>query len=336
MNEIALCYDRRVPPSRATPFHTGCLAPLTALASADRWIWDVHFRRKPWSTLSLGECSATVYAGLAGVLTVVRNRKGWSARTHSTYSGSVRTDWSDDWSIARPLVDFCEFVPGLVDFVRDATDVARASGQFTNTEGLVHAAFSNGVDQGRAHIDGLRIVDREASVGFRSRPDSQQWMDGVNQRLGGALRETECDESWWPPKLPRGTGCDFLCTDGSVLYAVEAKPATAGAGIVAGPLQVRAYAELFADWIRSEPEHAAIIEAMVDQRHRIGFGSAAPQVALALPVVPVLLVGPGAVSDEICRRAHFVADSITGVASPGVELLQWWRVDAAGAVTVWQ
>lgn len=333
-NELPLNYDRRVPPSFVAPFQSGCLAPLTALARSDRWIWDVHFRRKAWSTLSRGECSLTIYAGMTSVLTFVRNRNGWYVKTHRTYSESDRTGWSDDWSIARPLVDFGEFVPGLVDFVLDATDVARASGQFTDTEGLVHAAFSNGVDHGRTHLDGLRIVDREANVGFRSKSESQQWMNGITARLGAAIGDTNCDESWWPPKLPRGAGCDFLCTDGSVLYAVEAKPATSGSGIVSGPLQVRAYAELFADWIASEPEHAAIIEAMVDQRHRVGFGGAAPQVGAPLPVVPVLLVGPGAVSDEVYRRARFVADAITGVGSTGVEPLQWWRVDAAGRVTV--
>ncbi|MCZ2109256.1 MAG: hypothetical protein LC118_06790 [Dehalococcoidia bacterium] len=335
-NEMPLCFDRRVPPNFVTPFQTGCLAPSTALAGSDRWVWDVHFRRKAWSTLSRGECSLTIYAGMTSVLTIVRNRNGWSARTHRTYSGAARTGWSDDWSTARPLVDFCEFVPGLVDFVRDATDVARESGQFTDTEGLVHAAFANGVDHGRAHIDGLRIVDREANVGFRSKPESQLWMQNINQRLGGALQETGRDEPWWPPKLPRGTGCDFLCTDGSVLYAVEAKPATAGSGIVSGPLQVRAYAELFAAWIRSEPGHAAIIEATVHQRHRIGFGGPAPQVAVSLPAVPVLLVGPGAVSEETHRRALLVASSIASVASPGVEPLQWWRVDPAGRVSIWQ
>jgi hypothetical protein len=332
---MRLSYDRRTPDHVVDEFEHGCLSPLIALGRSDRWTWDVYFRRKAGSTLERGRCALTVYAGLTSVLTVVRDRDGWSATTHATYATSDRTSWSSQWGLTRPLSEFCEFVPDLVDFVLDATEVAQSSGQHTKSEGRVHAAFANGVDHDRAHLEGLRIVDREASVGFASKPDSQQWMSDTTARLAAALADTVSDEAWWPPRLPRGTGCDFVCTDGSALYAVEAKPATAGAGITAGPMQVRVYAELFADWIASQPEHAAIIETMVEQRHRIGFGRSAPPVVSALPVVPVLLVGDGDVPTDARRRAELVAGSISGVSSAGVAALQWWRVDAAGRVTAW-
>lgn len=327
-------YDRRVLPNFVEVFDDGCLSKLPELARSDRWIWDVHFRRKAGSTLSLGASWFTIYAGMGAILTISRNRSGWAANSHATYRclGSWPTESAD----RQPLESLSLFTDRLVDFVREATELARTNQRFVAREGLVHAAFASGIDNGGGGLDDLRLIDHEASVGFESRVTSAAWWEPFHLRLGSALESTAVGERWWPPRLPGGSGCDFLCTDGTHLFAVEAKPAGATAGITAGPLQVRTYAELFADWIAGEPEHVAILEAMIDQRHRVGFGGPAVEVRSRLPVVPVLLVGDGDVSAEAERRAQLVAHAADAVRSPGVAPMQWWRVDRAGRVTDWE
>lgn len=326
-------YDRRALPSFVGVFEHGGLSKLPELARSDRWIWDIHFRRKAPSTLSYGASTFTIYAGMGAILSISRNRSGWAAESHSAYR--QLTSWPTEAEQRQPLESLSLQADRLVDFVRNATEMARTNRRFVAREGLVHAAFAAGVDRREEPLDGLRLIDHEASVGFESRATSAAWWDSFHDRLRSALKDA-VHARWWPPELPRGSGCDFLCTDGTQLFAVEAKPADELKGITEGPLQVRAYAELFAGWIAGELEHVAIIEGMIDQRHRVGFGGSAVEVRPRLQVVPVLLVGDGDVTAEAVRRAQIVARAADAVRSPGVAPMQWWRVDRSGRVTDWR
>lgn len=331
-NGRELGYDRRVAGQFLAEFGPGGrLDSVAEFVHRDRAFRDLHLRRPPFTALSVGPFELTVYAGMSGVLTIRCARDRWSARTHRAHA--ALDSWNEVWRLSCPIGQFVTYVPGLLLFLEAVT--RRVEGQSRhNKEGRVHAGSADAVDHGRTLVPSLRIVDREASVGFSSGPCRDSWIASFHSRVSASLSQVDAGEQW-SPHLPPGTGCDFWCTDGHALYAVEAKAAGSGKGIGNGPLQVRQYAELAADWIASHSAHTEVLSGMINQRSRLGFGAPAPLMADRPPVVPVLLVGPGKVSAEWERRARMAAKLIEPVTSPGVTALQWWRLDSDGRVSEW-
>jgi|GEM_PF-3590052 len=322
-------YDRRVPDDFLEAFTTGCLAPLTLRVHSDRSIWDMCARREAGSSFDRGRCWMTIYAGLSGVLNIHRKQNGWSLSIHKSYQ--ALPEWNPAWSIPQSIEQLCADIEGLLAFLDAAAARVRQNRSFFEGEGRVHASFAAGDRSGNeSWCPDLRLVDREANVGFASEAHRTGWIAARNSRFAAALQQVNISASWWPPPLPKGAGCDFLCTDGQVLYAVEAKPASASKGITAGPLQVQMYAELFAAWVGCDANHQAIVDRMVEQRQRLGLGRAGTPLVANPQVVPVLLIGAGTPSPNALARARLVANTIASYRSAGVDAMQWWRVDSDG------
>lgn len=329
---MCFTYDRRVPDELLDVFITGCLEPMVTHVQADRSIWDMWARRQAGSSLDRGHCWMTIYAGLSGVLNIHRKQHTWSITTHRSYQALPQ--WKPAWSVPGPLDGLCADIGRLLEFLDAATGRVRERRSFLDGEGRVHAAFASGDrDDNQSWCQVLRLVDREASVGFASEAHRTAWIAGRNACFEAELSKVDLNESWWPPRLPRGTGCDFVGTDGQVLYAIEAKPAPASKGITEGPLQVQLYAELFAAWVGCEANHQAIVDRMAEQRYRLGLGRAGTPLVANPNVVPVLLIGPGESSPTALDRARRVANAIDPCRSPGVEPIQWWRVDRGGRLS---
>jgi hypothetical protein len=283
-----LVLDRRVPDGFLESLGPdGPLGFLLRMALEDRELLDLQLRRKVGSTPECG--AATLYAGLTAVLTVE-----WSGSTSSGAGPRARADchrhyrgvgggplalagsFQPSWRYMQPAnvlaaqsAELTAHARAIIDFVRDKKTL-------TDKEGRVHASIAATQDPDYV------AVNREVTIGFANDDARLRWMAALKARFTPALGPL----AW----KPLGTGLDFLGIDTQGrLLAIEAKPKR-GSGIPRGPMQVRAYAELLADWIAAEPDARQIVEGMGAQRCTLGLSPFPPPLAGKLVVVPVLAI----------------------------------------------
>lgn len=113
---------------------------------------------------------------------------------------------------------------------------------------------------------------------------------------------------------------------------MEAKPASAAAGIVGSPAQVGLYAAMYAGWLREVGTDAvAVLRAELQQRRALGLlQEPTPRELADVPaVVPVVAIGPGLVSPEVWARLAAVHAAVDGLFE-GVDPLLVWRLQQDG------
>ena len=89
-----------------------------------------------------------------------------------------------------------------------------------------------------------------------------------------------------------------------------------------------------ATWLESDPAAPSLVNAMVDQRRRIGLPTPNYHVPSTEPVrvVPIIAVGPVALSKGATTRMYEVHRALQGVPplSPLIDPLEIWLHDANG------
>lgn len=146
------------------------------------------------------------------------------------------------------------------------------------------------------------------------------------------------DPKAWLKYREFGTSPDILAVDGEGrLIVAEAKPFRYTSGIVKGPIQARFYAGLIAAWMRHDLDASAQLRKMLEQRVAVGLSHGpVPAFRADTPVVPVLAIGPGDVSEVAIRHATDLRAALADLrpAEAGVAAAtEIWRLDEEGNVT---
>ena len=289
----------------------GPLHSLITRRNIEPSLLDVQLRRAPKNP---SHCWASLYVGLTTVLDVHERAGAIWLDAHPTHKKNGRFDPS--WSVPRPLDAMVRAWPQVEDYLNKA--ISRLDGHHTDFEGRMHAAMCSG------YPSSYRVINREASPSFESEPVKKHLIERIGQPLWEAMSLASSREPWWPgvryAKSPKrfGTSPDVLALDGEGrLLVIEAKPPGALEGITWGPVQVRFYADMFAELFRRQPSASDHIAIMLEQRIALGLTSPG-RVDLAKPlrIVPVLAIGAGRASREAIKRATMVQDAINECAKP--------------------
>jgi hypothetical protein len=307
----------------------GPLRDVVAWRDADLQLRDVQLRREPKGRRSW----VTLYLGLTSVLDVDELGGNFRCRAHPTHQ--ERGAFDPSWSEWRALPEFLDVWPDIWGYLDSV--VHRVDRQWTEAEGRVHALLGNGTQPG------LTIIDREASVAFRDQGTKDRLLQTWRAPLLAALAGVGDGAAWSGPvtSTPFGTSPDFIAVDGDGrLLVLEAKPATATAGIVRGPAQVRLYAAMYAEWFAQDPDAVAVLNTELAQRQSVGLLPPDARTTLAEPVtiVPVLAIGPGVTSPEAWARLRAVQHAVheAGPSLPHTEALEVWRLSRTTAPSLWR
>jgi hypothetical protein len=292
---MELAYDRRAPPALLEVLEPGGWAhSLVEYGRAGQFALDLQLRGyagKPghWATL---------YVGLTKVVDLhYKPSKGFRLDVHPSYR--QKWGWSTDWEVSQPGEQLGARWPAVEDYLER---VIPSVGSRYLKEGAVQSAISGFASQD------LVVIDREAAIAF----PNQRAKTAITNRLFKPLLlalDRPHDPAWWKSRpTSLGGECDALAvTRNGHLLAIEVKPAKATATITWAPLQVRHYANLFAEWTNQDwagqAESACdIIQGMVDQRVRLGLvDDVRPHIGRHIDVQPVIAIGRG-YSKEAVRR----------------------------------
>jgi hypothetical protein len=134
-----------------------------------------------------------------------------------------------------------------------------------------------------------------------------------------------------------GTSCDILgADDDGRLIVAEAKPSSYRTGIVTGPIQVRFYAGLISRWLELDPKAPELLHRMLDQRIEVGLSKGFTGIFQAeMPIVPVLAIGDGDVSDRALAHAADVRQALASARSSEsgrVEPMEIWLLRPDGNI----
>ena len=304
------------------------LRPAGALHSAVSWrhgdvrLRDVQLRKQPKGPASW----VSLYLGLTSVLDIYEQRGLFRLDAHATHraaAGGFDPSWRS-WQTLEELSRQWRRVESYLDRV-----VHKVHPRWLDSEGRVHALIAGSAPTG------FSVVNREASIAFANQPTKDRLCAGWEQTVKQALSLTRRTEPWWTALSDRRTGTspDFIALDDAGrLLVIEAKPATAAAGITWGPAQVTFYAAMYAAWLTEAGEAAqASLRQQLEQRRALGLVADDGERSLGAPpeVVPVLAIGPGMVSPEAWSRLAAVADAVAGQ-FPGVAPLEVCRLAADG------
>ncbi|MEX1046435.1 MAG: hypothetical protein WD757_03115 [Actinomycetota bacterium] len=304
-------YDRRIPRALRTALD-GTLQPLVERRNENPALIDLQHRR---DTKDAAHSWVSLYVGLSTVLDVHArdtDKSGETAdfwlATHATYraNSGFEAEWSQPMSSSR-LSDQWKDVDRYLDRVTLAVKK-----QFTEQEGLVHAAMCS------SKPESYRAIDREAAPAFRNDATKSRLIEQIGKPILEAVAADDCKEDWWPSirfaSSPKrfGTSPDILAIDkAGRLLVIEAKPSRATDGITWGPAQLRFYADLWAALLASNPSVKDNIASMLETRVSLGLASPG-QSTLAKPlrIVPILAIGAGRASRTAIKRAAMVQEAI--------------------------
>jgi len=299
----------------------GPLHGAVTWCAGDPSLRDLQLRRAPKGPTSW----ASLYVGLTSVLDVVEQHGQFRVTAHTTHraAGGFNAAWGA-WQSIGDLTAAWPEVRGYLDAA-----AAKVHGRWTDSEGRVHALLST------SPHTGVTLINRETSVSFSNQPTKDQLCEGWATALTALLRADGRSEPWWINQLEKrlGTSPDFLAVDDAGrLLVIEAKPASAAAGITWSPAQVTFYSTMYAAWLAEAGEAARTsLEQQLSQRRTLGLvpGDADRQLAWPPIVVPVLAIGPGMVSPEVWGRLDAVATTLRPAAS-GLAPLEIWRLTSDG------
>lgn len=279
---MPLSYDRRAPEDLIKALAPGGWAhSLVEYGRAGQFALDLQLRgyagkHGHWATL---------YVGLTKVIDLhYRPSKGFRLDVHPSYR--EKWGWSADWESSQSADRLADQWPSVEDYLER---VIPSVGARYLKEGAVQSAISGFASQD------LVVIDREAAIAFTNQREKTAV---TNQLFSPLLRAIDRpnDAAWWKARpTSLGGECDALAVtrDGHLL-AIEVKPAKATGTISWAPLQVRHYANLFAEWTRQTDNASEIIQGMVDQRVRLGLvEDVRPRIGKRIEVQPVVAIGRG-------------------------------------------
>ncbi|MDP9398648.1 MAG: hypothetical protein M3P96_12905, partial [Actinomycetota bacterium] len=281
----------------------GPLHGAVAWRHEDVGLRDVQLRRQPKGSGSW----ASLYLGLTSVLDIHEQRGLFRLAAHNTHRAAGFDPSWRSWQALEALAQQWPRVERYLDRV-----VPTVHSRWLDSEGQVHALIA-----GSART-GFSVVNREASLAFANQPAKDRLCADWERTLKRAILTSGRTEPWWTALSARrmGTSPDFIAVDDAGrLLVIEAKPATAAAGITWGPAQVTFYAATYAAWLAESGEAAqASLRQQLEQRRALGLLVDHGERALGAPpeVVPVLVIGPGMVSPEAWSRLAGVADAVEG------------------------
>jgi len=303
----------------------GPLHSVMAWRQEDLVLRDVQLRHEPKGPASW----VSLYLGLTSILDIVERAGEFRLRAHPTHR--ARGQFGDSWDSWQSLGVLTQRWPKVQDYL--SRIVHEVDHRWLDSEGKVHALLAASANTG------FSVINREASISFSNQPTKKKLVDGWTKAVGQALDTG--DTSPWLTALRAkklGTSPDFLAVDDAGrLLVIEAKPATAAAGIVGAPAQVGLYAAMYAAWLDQVGDAGtAELTAELVQRRRLGLvpGLAERFLAARPQVVPVLAIGPGVVSPEVWERVRSVAQALSSSAlSQGVAPLEVLRLTVDGTPT---
>lgn len=299
----------------------GPLHSAVAWSQADPRLRDVQLRKQPKGAASW----ASFYVGLTSVLDIYEVGGQFRLKAHATHRAAAGFDPSwDSWQALDALAERWAQVELYLEKVS-----THVHPMWLNTEGKVHALISNSTRTG------FSVINREASISFVNQATKDGLGKGWSDAIRDGLRSVDRSDAWFTALLTKSLGMspDFIAVDNDGrLLIIEAKAASAAAGITWGPAQVTFYACMYAAWLAEAGDEArAILQRGLEQRRALRLVPPAAQRALAAPpdVVPVLAIGPGIVSPEVWSRLSVVAEALTGM-SNGTAPLEVCRLAADG------
>ncbi len=216
----------------------GPLEGVVAWRNNDPGLQDVQLRREPKGRASW----ASLYLGLTSVLDVYEPHGRFRLKAHKTQreAGGFRADWLS-W---QSLPELKQRWGGIVAYLERVEPLVQA--RWTQTEGGTHGLIAGRLRAGT-------VFQREASLSFLDQPTKDELVGQWRSGLLDALSSTGRTEPWWRAveATRRGTSPDFLAVDDQGrLLVIEAKPASAAAGVVGSPVQMGLYAAMYAEWLR--------------------------------------------------------------------------------------
>jgi hypothetical protein len=314
-------YDRTVSAALLDALRPeGPLHSLIQWRHADPALRDVQLRKQPKGPASW----ASLYLGLTSVLDVYEQGGQFRLAAHGTHRAAGRFDPS--WGTWQPLDVLAARLPQVDQYLLRVVPMVHP--RWLNREGRVHALLA------ASPHTGISVINREASISFSNQPIKDETCRAWSDTLLAPLAATGRTESWWTTQLTKklGTSPDFVAVDDDGrLLVIEAKPASAAAGITGGPVQVSFYATMYAAWLAEAAAAAREgLQRELDQRRQLGLDPSGSDRRLVTPtsVVPVLAIGPGIVSPEVWSRLGALRDALGTIAS--VQPLEVWRLAADG------
>jgi len=315
-------FDREVSPALMQALKTEPFSELLDLRNTDTRVRDLQLRREPKGAVSW----ASLYVGLTTVLDLMVRNHRW--RFRAARSHQERGAFDPTWLSWRSFKDVAADWPAVRQYVERVEPLVDP--RWTRTEGVVHALLCSGASKG------FTVANREASPWFSDQPTKDRIVGEITAPLVAAIDSHEGSEAWWPGRthpLRLGTSPDVLgVNDAGQVLVIEAKPASATAGIVKGPVQVRVYAELFARWLGSDPSAVGSIRRMLDQRVELKLSRRSQMVPTPdAAVIPVLAIGGEVRSRVVKDRCLEVAEAIGNVPCDArLEPVQIWELDEHG------
>lgn len=290
----------------------------------DLGLRDVQLRKEPKASVSW----ASLYVGLTSVLDICERADKFRLRAHATHRAAA--DFDDSWMAWQTMEEMKARWPSVEGYLGRVVKTVHP--RWLESEGRVHALIANSTRSG------FSVINREASISFANQAIKTalcgQWASATQLAMAAA-GETSL---WWLALAAKklGTSPDFIAVDDKGrLLVIEAKPASAAAGITWGPAQVGYYAAMYAEWVKEAGAAArSTIQLELVQRRKLGLLPEGPDRSLAdLPiVVPVLAIGPGVTSPEAWGRLAAVNAALTATPKSGdaVAPLEVWRLAADG------
>jgi hypothetical protein len=307
------------------------LRPLVEFRDARRDVMDLQFRR-PSRRVS----RVSLYAGLTRILDIdAKIEVGAPAELRFLIAHETHRRTAEDyptWASWQPLERLAGRWPEVARYLLERERwFATAEGAHHVIEGRVHAAMCRGT------TTSYRVLNREASPSFRDQELKDEICGGIRAEIRRVL-DGVLEPAAWLRYREFGTSPDILAVDdqGRVVVA-EAKPSSYTSGIVKGPIQVRFYAGLIAAWVRRDHDAPEQLRKMLEQRVAVGLsGGPIPDFRASVPIVPVLAIGPGKVSDVALRHAKELRSAVGGLSPVEAEVVaptEIWRLDEQGDVT---
>jgi hypothetical protein len=300
------------------------------LHGAIRWrnddlgLRDVQLRKEQKGPASW----ASLYVGLTSVLDIYERADKFRLRAHATHRAAA--GFHDSWADWQTLEQLTTQWPSVERYLEHVVKTVHP--RWLDTEGQVHALIASSTHTG------FSVINREASISFANQSTKNDLCEKWASTMQLALTDAGVPSQWWVALGAKnfGTSPDFIAVDDDGrLLVIEAKPASAAAGITWGPAQVGFYAAMYAAWLAEAGTAArSTLQFELHQRRKLGLLPEGPNRSLAdLPtVVPLLAIGPGVTSPEAWGRLAAVNGALTATPKSGdaVAPLEVWRLAANG------
>lgn len=300
---------------------------------------DVQLRHDTPNAIS----GATYYFGLGAVLLLQEKDGAFRLKSDAAYKR--RGAFNAEWGRWQPLLQLSAdraAIESHLDLVR----AHEASRRQTKREGIVQAGLSK---PGQARFG---VVQREAEVWSKPGDLANDAKNAISGRLWRAIEDATRGDLWWPGvrddgKQPgMGRAVDLLGISRGRLAVIEVKPTVETAKIPWAAAQVTVYAELFAEWLHTNPSATDDLAAMSEQRHAIGLLDEpwCTPLSPAAQVVPVIAIGPDPTTAaqktqraEVLRRLSEVANVLATAPSTApwasrLAPLEVWLCTSGGIV----